>query len=235
MKKVIFTLMVLVLIEMTGYCQYDGVYFIRNKDSVSKDEDCFLSLSKGYYSFEMFSLLSEDDFVIGTLSYGKYHVKRNRIILKDDVFGYEIQLLVTEEKNLKVMKGFSPFVGCLFSYKMDFDDTLIDERDVKTAIQLLAMIGECKTQKPFADVVDGKYECGVSCSNTLLIHGCKYKFYFQHTLISEGKWRQKGNLVILKDDGFRHPMYALKEKKGINGALLPCASSDCILFNFDNP
>ena len=228
MKNIVLNIL-LVFTTITGKCQQDGIYWLEDSSESTHKIDVCLTLSNGYYSLDVISVISEDNIIEGTLSFGKFYKSCNKITLKDDIYDYVFKLRINEDGNLCVIKGFEPFVGRVFSGRKDYPYPIEDNRDAEKE-QLSRLIRFHKNQTPYFEITHGIYQCGIMCYCALSFsEGKQYEYFFQGLKVSQGSWERQGNTIVLKDNKMKRPMYAFKEKTGINGSFLPGSFPSCTM------
>ena len=187
---------------------------------------------------EMNYMLSDDNSTLITLSIGDYYVHNRQIRLVDELFGIEMRLQCNSNQDLLVVKGFHSMKNSVFEfsepaaerpfmYLYDNGSSHVDKIEIKRTVT------EAKNEKK-KHLSDGLYawgtDYGESWNNVMFYSlyldstGCYQYRYRGGILISEGRWKRKGNLLILRDKGMKKPIYAIVRNEGIESLCLPGAS-----------
>ena len=191
----------------------------------------YLVFKDGRYAITLINNNSSSDiFDDCDISVGRYTTNHRRASLCDDILG--IEMIVKQKMNgdLKIINGFSPLRDIVFKKeKSCLNDSIEDYREINKK-QLEIDTAEYQRQNINTEIALGSYVCGSTfyCS-LLFLPNQQYKYYCRGFMVSKGKWKRKGNLIVLIDHGGTKQLYALKEPIGINGRYLPGTSSDCLM------
>lgn len=230
MKQIVISFF-LIIVQLTGYSQIDGLYRTQQTNDSSGYYSLYVVLKEGRYAITLINNNSSSGiFDDCDISVGRYTVNHRRVTLCDDILGIEMVLKQKKNGDLKIINGFSPLRSIVFKKeKSCLNDSIEDYREINKK-QLEIDTAEYQRQNINTEIALGSYECGAAfyCS-LFILPNQQYKYYCRGFMVSKGKWKRKGNLIVLIDHGGTKQLYALKEPIGINGMYLPGASTDCIM------
>lgn len=238
MKRLLMSMLVLYCLAAKGQ---EGVYLLPNYQS---DENCcvILTLSDNRYIMEMNYMLSDDNSTLITLSIGNYSIGNCQIKLIDELFGFEMKLQYNSNLELTVVKGFYPMINSVFEFSQSVTERpfmyLYDngiQYVEKTKVKRVVKGARNEKRKHFSC---GLYAWGTDYGES----GENVMFYSLHLdstgyyqyryrggiILSEGRWRRRGNLLILQDVGMKKPIFAIVREGGIESLCLPGAYFDGI-------
>jgi hypothetical protein len=105
MKKITLIIKTLMLVTFLSQAKINGYYSIYY---LGPSISCSITFfDENYYYIELNNSLSLDVVEVDILSFGSFSQSKNKLSLTDAVSGYEMQLEVLNEKQIKVNKGFS--------------------------------------------------------------------------------------------------------------------------------
>ena len=230
MKKSLFIIVASTFMIVLHALGQDGVYC---HEGFLNDKSCclYLEIRDGRYLLDLSYELSLDLSTGTTLSIGKCHEERGKVVLTDELFGYNMVFERIDTLTLIMRKGFismrdasfnylreptsSPFV-----YNSDTPDFNRDPYCVKT--------DNCraKHERKVAFQV-GSYALGYENEYLLNIgKNGRFEYYYRGVKLSEGRWKRRGNLLSFIDDGLNKPFFAIIKENGIVSSFLPGAFFD---------
>lgn len=214
-------LFVLLAISLKINAQISGEYFCKTK--MDNFNDFYLVF---FYNGTYSSLLSENTCELITdfgISFGTYKLLHDTIVLTDKLNNYKI-LIKNQSNKLIILKSFKWMKSLQLKYSGTPSEWIETQNLVIDSIQKIQSKGNIIFQKGdlyfSARLVLGTYKNleGMELKFTK----DKYKFYVnQEFNLSEGTWKQVGNILLLYDSniGATFKMLLTKENKLISSYL----------------
>lgn len=191
-------------------------------DRVTEDIDCYLNLYKnGSYYIELQENLTSDIGKSIVLSYGKYKVNGNRMVLIDKVHNFSMEV-ITDKSKIKFVNSFVFLLNKQFNY---YDENTDREPTIlKSGISSFKLKEERKEYKKEHQILFS-FNVGIYHDNQgyrlIIQQNNKYKVEYKGIIISDGDWCRDGNELELKDRYLNRSFYALINDKYIISKLLP--------------
>lgn len=191
-------------------------------DRVTEDIDCYLNLyNNGSYYIELQENLTSDIGKSIVLSYGKYKVNSNRIVLMDNVHNFTMEV-ITDKSKIKFVNSFAFLLNKQFNY---YGKNIGREPSfLNSSMNSLKLKEERKEYKKTHQLIFS-FDVGIYHDNQgyrlYIQQNNKYKVEYKSIVISDGDWRRDGNELELKDRYLNRSFYALINDKYIISKLLP--------------
>ncbi|MDD6211144.1 MAG: hypothetical protein PUB21_11135 [Bacteroidales bacterium] len=235
MRKQIFYLSLFLSLfgtTVTAQGQLSGCYFLW---TLNKNVDCSISLfNDGRYSVELDEQVSEDWILSMVLSQGFYSIEDKTITLKDDNFGFEIQLERPYTKSVLAERGFVLFKGKTFIYQQDsgeadfWEESRIDSISLKkereTYLQQHKALYPLHfgTYESERNKINNRGERGEGNDYELTLQADhRYTLHYKRIPLLQGSWQRNGNELQLYDESLRHTFYLLIGEEGLISKSLP--------------
>ncbi len=173
--------------------------------------NCNLSLYKsGEYTIELEENYVEDIFTMIPISYGNYVTINDTLFLKDKIADFEI--VIIQKYNLfTVIKGLEWMVNKHFSYNYDLNDDKLNDK----TYSLLSSERNIDKRTNFKNLHPVEFALKYGIYNNVRGYNFeiktddKYSLKYSELLISEGKIRREGNILLLKDNGLITDFYMI--------------------------
>lgn len=226
----IITLIISMIASTIGFAQSQitGIYSIDN--SLAKNIECNIYFFKsGSYYIELSENVTSDINESLVLSYGKFSLTNNEVMLVDKVHNYKMQLIINN-KTLIVKKAFGFIINKRFVYYNSITNN--EPKFLSSKIDSLMLQEERKSYKKthitLAPLNFGVYENEQGFKLNIQQNN-KYKLEFKNIILSEGEWRRDDNELELKDLNLNHSFYILINDKMLISKLLPGDYKGCSL------
>ncbi len=211
----------MVLFTMLSYAQQPlGGHVYRLISSEHQTECNIHFLNYGEYYMSISHLESQDIVAEFVLSYGKYVAYNDSIMLKDEVFGYDIEL-VAKDNVLEVFHAFAFMQGKRFVLYGETDETSAPVKEQVKLKKKKDLEDNNKQHQGSLALNYGLYTSSCTDYRLVLSADKKYKLEYQDCIVSEGEWRQNHNELQLKDLFLSHTFYILISENELVGDLLP--------------
>jgi TonB family protein len=219
MKKIISIFFVLFCSCSWNYAQtfVSGIYEINNFDTTLS---CYIE----FYADERYQLILEEhvtnDMVESTiLSYGRFNIKKDVIILFDAVHGFEMEFYISKTKQIIVTKGFIFLMRKVLTFDQDIY-TKCMKPEINPEKQQRSRAEYLRLHSTLYTFHYGQYG-SVSAYQLDLKRDKQYTLFYKDILISEGTWKRQGNEIILFDTHLQHSFYVLVGKDRLISCYLP--------------
>lgn len=172
-------------------------------DINSEQVDCELIINSDFtYEILLSYQMTKDILHDVVLSYGRYSVLDEQLILHDDYYNYEWNVYIKDNKII-VARGFVFLDGKTVSKYRNESIEITPPNDEYLG-RIKAQIDWFLSQQDNPQMVAGQYE-DQNHDNVLIINNDgKYQLYLKDVLLSEGHWNQKDNLLVLHDIQLNH-------------------------------
>jgi hypothetical protein len=240
-KKIIFFSMFMFVMQCMAKDQLFGTYQINNSD---KTFSCYIEFYKnGCYNLDLENKKHGSDMIdITMLSYGKYFIKNDKVILVDYSHGFSLQLRFFMD-DFVVEKGFTFMKNKIFIHQRDNYELECHTSNINITKQKQERNTYQQSHKILYPIYYGTYESPDNTSRddkySIYETGLgyevqikkenKYSVYYKRILISEGTWERNRNELSLYDDNLQHPFYVLITEKGLVSKYLPGEYRSCLL------
>ncbi len=199
----------------TIQCQLKGSYEIEDFDH---SHYCYLTfLEEGYYFLEIIKEETIDMSLGFEFSYGTFSEQGNEIILTDIPLGYQFKLQ-KDSAGFMVTESFKWLKNKQFIFVTHDDDKRL----------ILDVINDLSKQNK-TDYHKKRYflyplKTGIYKREGFSLHiqaGNRYRYLFNHIVLSEGTWTQDGNEITLFDPTLKRSFKTYMDGKKLSGRYLP--------------
>lgn len=214
MKNLLFITCLFLFYNSSVFGQLFTSYRFEDKDI---DYGVFL-YKTGMYEL-VISDQESDDLVFAILvSYGKYSLYKNQLVLVDSYNGYTMKFAYMKDY-ITSNQSFN----WLNKKKLKEEKQLIDDDPIylqyhnSPIVQQRAMFKKLNLNNlPF---VCGKYKCG--SFSWVLNTDHSFVYSYKNINLSQGTWKREGNEISLYDSSLNHQFYAFIDKRGLINLILP--------------
>ncbi len=198
--RYIFTF-VLLLLFFDNQMINTGKYQI---DIKSEQVNCELIIGPEYtYEIQLCFQETDDMVYCAVLSFGHYSYSNEQLMLHDDYYNYDWNIIMRDYTLIKAGHGFAFLDGKRI---MDFHDESVKilppSENYLNAIK--SEINKFKTQRDNPILIPGQYEDQNQCYLLKLESDGKYQLFLKDVLLSEGSWTRQNKTLVLHDHQLNH-------------------------------
>ncbi len=211
MRKFLFC--IVALASLHGFAQSSAAGKSYEMEMEQEKLSCFIEfINSDDYFIEVSSQETDDIVYVVVLSYGKYNIEDGRVVLKDALHDYQMEMVLADE-TLLIQKGFGFMKGKCFmfpeaSYRTDIPG--IDENINKANIQEERNRYNVQN-KELHNLTYGRYKALKFAFDLAVDENNTYCFGFRDCPLSTGTFKRNGNVLNLYDPSLDCTFYLLIE------------------------
>jgi hypothetical protein len=218
--------------------QISGSYIAKNFNN--KIDYRIIFLRNGCYYIELPEQITHDIILSLVTSYGSYTFNNKEIFLNDEAHGFKMQLLLFENKTLKVKKGFVFLENRYLGFYSNNHETDCMNSKISPSKQQEEREKYNQSHEAVFPLRKGIYRSegygdALNCYRLNIREENGYSLHYKDILLSEGKWQRDKNVLELCDVHLQHSFYLLIDEKGLISKYLPGEYQSCALLYSQSP